>query len=141
MASSSLSLQGVLVRFLAAFGLVIATYNPTPYNFIEWLRAHMAAGTTGPEHWFVLVVLLIGWVIFFRATWRSLGPLGVLLTAGFFGTLVWLLADRGIVTPAGKGQIIWIAELSLAALLATGLSWSHVRRRITGQVDTDDTGD
>ncbi|MEO0421171.1 MAG: DUF6524 family protein [Pseudomonadota bacterium] len=136
--ANSFTLQGVLLRFIAAFGLVIATYNPTPYNYIEWLRANLTAGTTGPEHWFVLVVLLIGWVIFFRATWRSLGPLGVLLTAGFFGTFVWLLVDRGFVMPSGRGQMIWTAELSLAALLATGLSWSHVRRRITGQVDTDD---
>ncbi len=135
------TLQSVLVRFIAAFALVVATFNPTRYNYIEWFRANLSAGTTGPEHWFVLVVLLIGWVIFFRATWRSLGPLGVLLTAGFFGTFVWLLVDRGFVTPSGGGQLIWTAELSLAALLATGLSWSHVRRRITGQVDTDDTSD
>lgn len=136
--AGTLSLSGVLVRFLAALGLVVATYNPTPWSYIAWLRASLASGNAGPEHWFVLVVLLIGWTVFFRATWRSLGPLGVLLTAGFFGTLVWLLVDHGVVAPSGATQLVWTAELSLAALLATGLSWSHIRRRITGQVDTDD---
>ena len=132
-------MTSILVRFLSAFGLVALTYNPTSYSYIDWLRASLARGAAGPEHWFVLVVLLIGWAIFFRATWRSLGPLGVLLTAGFFGTLVWLLIDRGVVTPNGASHYIWTAEVSLAALLATGLSWSHVRRRVTGQVDTDET--
>lgn len=136
--SDRITLKGVLYRFVAALALVLLTYNPTRFSFIAWLRKHLAEGTTGPEHWFVLVVLLIGWAVFFRATWRSLGPFGVLLTAGFFGTLVWLLVDRGVVAPVGAQQFVWTAEISLAALLATGLSWSHVRRRITGQVDTDD---
>ena len=26
----------------------------------------------------------------------------------------------------------------LCGVLATGISWSHIRRRITGQVDTDE---
>jgi hypothetical protein len=32
----------------------------------------------------------------------------------------------------------WIAIVCVALLLALGLSWSHLWRRLTGQVDTDD---
>ncbi len=31
-----------------------------------------------------------------------------------------------------------IIEAVLCGVLATGLFWSHIRRRITGQVDTDE---
>jgi hypothetical protein len=31
----------------------------------------------------------------------------------------------------------WIALLCLSGLLAIGMSWSHVRRRLTGQIDVD----
>ncbi len=132
------TLQGLLLRFIGALALVLLTYNPTPFSYFAWMREHVSMGSTGPEHWFVLVALLIGWVVFFRATWRSLGPLGVLLTAGFFGTLVWLLVDRGIVAAGSTQMLIWIALFALAGLLSVGISWSHVRRRLTGQFDTDD---
>jgi hypothetical protein len=32
----------------------------------------------------------------------------------------------------------WVSLILLSVLLAIGVSWSHVRRRITGQVDVDD---
>jgi hypothetical protein len=32
----------------------------------------------------------------------------------------------------------WVSMVCLALLLAIGMSWSHVRRRMTGQVDVDD---
>jgi hypothetical protein len=84
------------------------------------------------------VVLLIGWIVFFRATWRSLGPFGLILTSGFFGTLTWLLVDRGVVAAGSTQTILWIALVSLAGVLSIGMSWSHVRRRLAGQYDTDE---
>ncbi len=32
----------------------------------------------------------------------------------------------------------WLSLVVLAVLLGIGLSWSHVRRRLTGQVDVDE---
>jgi hypothetical protein len=132
------SLQSIATRFIGALALVLLTYNPTPYSFFAWMRASVADQRTGPEHWFVLVVLLIGWIVFFRATWRSLGPFGLILTSGFFGTLTWLLVDRGVVAAGSTQTILWIALVSLAGVLSIGMSWSHVRRRLAGQYDTDE---
>jgi hypothetical protein len=132
------TLPNLLMRFAIALSLVLLTYNPTPYSFIAWLRASIAQGRTGPEHWFVLTVLVIGWIIFFRATWRSLGIIGIVLTAGFFATLTWLLVDKGLVAAGNTQAILWIALVCLAGLLSIGMSWSHIRRRLSGQFDTDD---
>ena len=84
------------------------------------------------------ILLIIGWVIFLRATLRSLGALGLILTFAFFGTLLWLVIDLGWV-PADSMRIIVYAILAiLSTVLGVGMSWSHIRRRISGQVDVDE---
>jgi len=35
----------------------------------------------------------------------------------------------------------WVVLTMLAAVLATGMSWSHIRRRLSGQLDVDDIED
>jgi hypothetical protein len=35
-------------------------------------------------------------------------------------------------------MISYIIEIMLASVLSIGVSWSHVRRRVTGQLDTDE---
>lgn len=126
------------LRLVIAFALVLLTYNPSGYSYIHWFRGALAAGLAGPEHYFVGVVLIIGWVIFLRATFLSLGGVGIVLGAAFLGTLMWLLTKYKIVPAESTTAIIWIMLACMAALLAVGMSWSHIRRRMSGQVDVDD---
>ena len=105
---------------------------------MHWFRDAVTVASPGPEHYFVGVVLLIGWVVFVRATILSLGGFGILLAAAFLGTLLWLLVKYEIVPAQSATAITWITLACIAALLAIGMSWSHVRRRMTGQVDVDD---
>jgi hypothetical protein len=126
-------------RFVATLVLVFATYNPTRYSFVQWVRDAMANGDIGAVHFFVGVLLVIGWTILLVATRSSLGTLGVLLGAALMGSLVWLLVDLGWLRLDSRTVITWIVLVCLAALLAVGLSWSYLWRRLTGQVDiTDD---
>ena len=127
------------LRFLFAVGLVMSTYNPTAYSYLNWLRTSITEAVLGSEHLFVGVVLVIGWAIFLRATLRSLGIVGLTLAALFFGTFVWLLVDFGMLDAGSVSAITWIALICLAGLLAVGMSWSHIRRRMSGQFDIDDT--
>lgn len=128
---------GFLIRFAAALTLVFATYNPERLSYFHWVL-----GSRDPEEWalkaFVGVVLLIGWTIFLRATLRSLGLIGSALAAAFFGTLLWLVIDLGWVAADNNRLMSYLALIALAAVLSTGLSWSHIRRRLSGQVDVDD---
>ena len=123
-------------RLLAALVLVFTTYNPGGWSFYHWVTGDLHSQFVAKL--FVGVVLLIGWVVFIRATANSLGGLGFALAAAFFGTLIWLLADWGLLPTGSTNIIISVAEFALAGILATGMSWSHIRRRLSGQVDTDE---
>jgi len=124
------------LRFLFALVLVMGTYNPTGYSFIHWLVRNFPAITP------VIAVsgslVIIGWAIYLRASLRSLGTAGLILAAVFFGCLLWLFVDIGWLQIGNMGMFSWVVLVILALIMAVGISWSHIRRRITGQVDTDD---
>lgn len=130
---------GFLIRWLFAFALLAGTYNPTQYNFLRW-----ALGT-GEKQWSLIVlaglVLLIGYIIYLRATLRSIGAFGMVLVLAVLGALLWVAYDMGWLNFANPTANTWIALLALSFVLGIGLSWSHVRRRLSGQADMDDVDD
>lgn len=127
---------GVGVRFLAAVALVFLTYNPEGYSYYHWVSEHLTQLSV--LMLFVGVVLLIGWAIYLRATFHSLGPLGLVLAIAFFGTLSWLLIDLNLIPTDSVRAVSYLIEFALCGVLTAGVSWSHIRRRITGQVDVDE---
>ena len=126
-----------LVRLLFAIVLVTATYNPTDYSFSHWLRDAVASGSVSPLHALAGVVLLIGWTIFVRTTWASLGFLGVGLALVFFAVIVWTLVYYKVVAIGSMTALVWILLMCLAVLLALGMSWAHLQRRASGQVEVE----
>ena len=136
MAVSRFSAQSFLVRWLVALALVLGTYNPTGYSYYHWLRATESGAM--PIKVLVGIGVLILFVIYLRATWRSIGPIGLGLAAGFFGTVIWALIDYDIIDPEKPTLMTYVGLIVLATLMAVGISWSHVRRRVTGQADMDD---
>lgn len=139
-ASREFTFLSFLWRFIATLALVLLTYNPSDFSYVAWLRAASPENPLGPEHFVVGVVLLIGWVILLAATHRSLGTFGLILGAALLSSVVWLLTDIGWLNIETVSSATWVALVCIAALLAVGLSWSHVWRRLTGQfeVDSDD---
>lgn len=140
-ASREFNFVSFVWRFLASLLLVMVTYNPTRYSYVAWLRAATAETPLGPEHFVVGVVLVIGWVILLAATQRSLGTFGLLLGGSLLGGVVWLLTDIGWLDIETVSSATWVGLFCVAALLAIGLSWSHVWRRLTGQFEVDDGDD
>ena len=140
MASKShrFSAGSVALRFLFALILVLATYNPSGSSYFHWFSEALSAGPAGPQHYFAGVVLIIGGVMFVRATIRSLGGVGIVLGAAFFGTLMWLLTEYDVVPADSSVAITWIGLVCMAGLLTAGMCWSHIRRRLSGQYDVDD---
>lgn len=139
MATTRITWQGIFLRFLFAFTLVFATYNPEQYSYYHWVIEQLPDFNVLKI--FTGVVLLIGWAIFIRASLRSLGPVGLVLAFAFFGSLVWLTIDYGLLSSDSTRSMTYLAQVVLASVLAIGISWSHVRRRLTGQVDVDETDD
>lgn len=130
---------GFLARIVFAMALVFGTYNPTDFSYISW--AFSEGHEFGPVTALLGVVLLIAWIVFLRATFLSLGWLGIVLGAALFGCIVWLFVDLGWFSLDSPTAITWAALVMLSLILAVGLSWSHIRRRLTGQVDVDDIED
>ena len=126
-------------RLVFAAVLVFGTYNPTDYSYVSWVMAE--AAEFGPIQALIGVVLLIAWIVYLRATFLSMGWLGIILGAALFGCIVWLFVDLGWLSIDSSGAITWVALILVAFLLAVGMSWSHIRRRLTGQFDVDDIED
>ncbi|MDH4073290.1 MAG: DUF6524 family protein [Gammaproteobacteria bacterium] len=139
--SREFGFMGFVWRFAASLGLVLITYNPSGFSYWGWVQRAMGAepSTLGPLHFVAGVVLLIGWVILVIATQRSLGFLGLMLGAALLGGLVWLFVDFGILNVSTVSAATWVGLVCIATLLAIGLSWSHVWRRLTGQFEVDDS--
>jgi len=125
---------GFLWRFVAALALVLLTYNPSGFSGYHWVSSAFAASEFGPLHLLLIGVLLAGWAVFWIATWRSLDTLGVVLASVILGAIVWLLIDIGLLSANTWTSATWIGLILLAMILTVGVTWSHVWRRITGQV-------
>ena len=119
------TIDGFLVRFAFALLVVGATYNPTRYSYYAW--AERTGWQWRPLFVFVGVVLLIGWVICLRLTLRSIGGLGLLLANALLASLFWLFADWGWLPIENVAAISWIGLVSVAAILAVGMSWARLR--------------
>jgi len=136
-AAREFNFLGFVWRLLASLLLVMASYNPSRYSYVDWVRAATPENPLGPEHFVVGVILLIGWVILLAATHRSLGTFGLLLGAALLGGVVWMLTDIGWLNIETVSTATWVGLFCISALLAVGLSWSHVWRRLTGQFEVD----
>ena len=125
-----------LVRFAFALFVVFVTYNPEGVSYYHWIAEEFPAITVFKA--FVGVVLLIGWIILIRATLGSLGFIGILLASAFFGLAIWLIIDVLGLSADNQRVISYIIAIMLASVMSIGVSWSHIRRRISGQVYTDE---
>jgi hypothetical protein len=128
---------GFGVRFLAALAMVLLTFNPSGHSAYHWIASAIGTGTFGPLHLLLIGVLLAGWAVFWIATWRALDTLGVVLASIVLGAIIWLLIDIGLLSAHSVSAATWIGLFFLAGILTIGVSWSHIWRRITGQVSVE----
>ncbi len=136
MASYRFGWSAFFLRLLAALFLVLVTYNPSGYSWVHWME--QSSNKLDPLLLMTAVMLIAGWAIFLRATARSLGFFGSLLVMALFGTIIWALVYYGWLSLNNASALSWVTLILIAVLLAIGISWSHIRRRISGQVDVDE---
>jgi len=127
--------MGYILRWMIAFLLLALTFNPTQYNFIHWALSENAQLS------FVVLaglILVVGYIIFLRATLRSIGGFGMALVLALVAALLWVFYDLGWLDLDNSALNIWLGIFALSVVLGVGLSWSHVRRALSGQADIDD---
>jgi len=146
MQGENINWSGILIRFLIALFLVSVTYNPEGYSYFHWALLPLfkvpftALSSINPLKVLAGILLLVGWIVYLQATQRSLGIRGVVLTLTLFAVIIWVLIDWNIFSAQSARAISRIVIIVVALVLATGMSWSHVTRRLSGQVDTDEIG-
>ncbi len=63
------------------------------------------------------------------------------LVLAVVGALLWVLYDFGLLSLENYDVNVWLGILALSIVLGVGLSWSHVRRVLSGQSDMVDVDD
>lgn len=130
------SYPNLVARWLAAMFVVFATYNPSGHSYFHWLM--------DPDEGRLSLKILVGLgllvlnLTFGYATARAIGWTGVLATAALFAATVWALLDAGYLTGLAFWGWVTVLLTLLATLFAIGVSWSYIRNRLSGQVDSND---
>ncbi|MEJ2382802.1 MAG: DUF6524 family protein [Xanthomonadales bacterium] len=125
-------------RWAAATALVLISFNPSGHSWFHWVYEALSAEGLTAVHYFTGVLLLAAWTVFLVATQRSLGTLGIVILIALVGTGLWLLVDVGVIRIESRQAVTWLVLFALGLVLAVGLSWSHVWRRLSGQLEVDD---
>ncbi len=134
-----MTMTGFLLRWLFAFILVVVTFNPTGYSLYHWIWPLSDAQL--PLKILLVILLASAYLFYITSTVKSLGLLGIILVFAFCGTLIWLFVDQGWLDLQNSGILAWIMIFIISVVLGLGISWSHIKKRITGQFDTDDIGE
>ncbi|MEO1536374.1 MAG: DUF6524 family protein [Pseudomonadota bacterium] len=131
--------MGFLIRWLAAFVLLAATFNPTELSYFHWARDNWSDQL--PLAVLLGLVLLVAFILFLTAVLRGIGALGVALIVAVLGALVWVMVDFGWISLDNPSSNTWIALIMISIVLAIGMYWGILWRRISGQLEVDDDGE
>ena len=126
---------GFLWRMLFALALVLLTFNPTGHSYYHWLADGFPS--VSPAEAIAGILLLLGWIFFVRTTLSAIGTLGIVLMAALFSSIVWWIVSKGWLDVGNRSVMAWIVLLILGLMLGVGMSWSHIRRRLSGQAAVD----
>jgi len=128
-------LMGLLWRLVFAMALVLLTFNPTGHSYYHWLADGFPS--VQPAEAVAGIALVIAWVFFIRSTLAAIGTLGLALMLAFFASVVWWVVSKGWLDLGDRRAMAWVVLVAVGLVLGIGMSWSHVRRRLTGQAAVD----
>ena len=139
MAAETISWSGILLRWLASLILVFLTWNAEGWSYYHWTIQPLleGAGSFSAVKFLASMLLIAAWVVFLQATRRSIGIMGAALVAAIAGGVIWLLISSGIVSANSGRGMARVVLIGVSLILAVGMSWSHLSKRLTGQADTD----
>lgn len=124
-----------VVRWLVSLALVLGTYNPYAMSYYHWVSFYPGQI---PMKLTVGVALLILHIVAILAGVRSLGLIGIGLLTALFASTAWILIDVNVLDIEDPRIFALTVLVILATVYGVGLSWSHVRNRVSGQVDSTD---
>ena len=135
MAKQQFSAVGILWRVLFSLALVFLTFNPSGHSFYHWFM--QSVPHVQPAIAICGILLLGAWLFFVRSTISSMGMLGVVLLLALFAAIVWWMVSQGWLSLANRSSMAWMVLTMLGLVLGIGMSWAHIRQRISGQASVD----
>ena len=134
--SRNFGMSNLLVRFIYTTLWIFITYNPLGYSVVHWVLAEPGPLSVGSA-----LILMIGWGVMLWLAWLGIGFTGILLSLVVTLLLLWMAIDANLIRFSDTSWNLVIAELVIAVVVTLGLSWGHLRRRLSGQFSTDDVGE
>ena len=135
MAQQQFHTTGILWRVLFSMALVFLTFNPTGHSYYHWVKESVPH--IQPLIAICGILLLGAWLFFIRSTLSSMGAVGVVLLMALFAAIVWWMVSQGWLSLANRAAMSWIVLTMLGFVLGIGMSWAHIRQRISGQASVD----
>lgn len=128
-------LLNILIRWVLGLLLVLGTYNPYAMSYYQWVAESDGLVSLKVLTGIVLTALHIVAVL---ASVRSLGPIGIGLSTALFAAAAWVMADNQLLYLEDPRVFTLTLLVILSTVYGIGMSWSHVRIRLSGQVDSTD---
>lgn len=126
----------VMERWVAAVCVVFATYNTSGYSYYHWVF------NGDSSNWalklFFGLILLTLYSVFSMVMWRGMGPVGIALGITTLTSVVWILERWDLLSLATHNTVATVVGFMIATLFGFGMSFMHLRTRLTGQTDTRD---
>ncbi|MEM6609895.1 MAG: DUF6524 family protein [Pseudomonadota bacterium] len=110
--------------------------DPTGLSYAEW-----AAGNWETQTSLVVLVgliLLVAVIVFVTAVLRGIGGLGAGLVLAVVAALIWVAYDFDLLDLQDPTAMTWVGLLAVSLVLAVGMYWGILWRRISGQLEVDD---
>lgn len=126
---------GILWRVFFSIALVFLTFNPSGHSYFHWVKDSVPH--VQPAIAVCGIVLVGAWLFFIRSTLASMGTLGVVLLMAFFAAIVWWMVSAGWLSLEDRATTAWIVLAILGLVLGFGMSWAHIRQRLSGQASVD----
>jgi Family of unknown function (DUF6524) len=127
------TLASFFIRWLAITALVLATYNPSGYSYLHWLTEWQPEQLALKAAVGLIIAGLFSLILV--AVWLVLRLIGILTLAGIVLSLAVAAWQFGLV-PATPGSVQFLMLAGLATALTLGVSYAHIRYRLTGQVQS-----
>jgi hypothetical protein len=124
-----------LWRLVFSVARVLLTFNPTGHSEYHWLADGFPS--VQPLEVVAGIALLGAWIFFVRSTMAAIGTLGVVLLLALFAAIVWWVVSQGWLDVSNRSAMAWVVLLILGLVLGIGMSWSHIRREVSGQASVD----
>jgi hypothetical protein len=134
-ASKDFSTSGMLARIAFSLAIVFLTFNPSGHSYYHWLTQDLMP--IRPEVVIAGILLLGAWLFFVRSTFNSMGTVGVVLLLALLASIVWWMIAQGWLSVENRSSMAWVLLTCLGLLLGIGMSWAHIRARISGQASVD----